>query len=182
MLNGVDSALLTSAPWLLLWGFLAVAAAWDLHHRRIPNVIPLSLACVGLAVNVWLRPLTAALFVSVGGLLVGFLLWLPPYLLRFAGAADLKLAAAVGVWLGPLGALRVSIYAALIGGVLALLWLLRSQGFLGSWVFLRMVPHWAPRVVARRSSALNVSVPYALAIAVGVALELVSGPLLGGPR
>lgn len=168
-----------SAP--LLWGSLGAAVAWDVAGRRIPNAVPLGLALAGLVVNLMFRPVAPALVVAVGGLLVGFCMWVPPYLLGWTGAADLKLVAAVGVWLGPLGVLRASLYAAAFGGALALIWLLRHQGFFGSWVFLRTLPQrlgWVTRV--RASASPGVSVPYAVAIAAGVALELFGPPFFGG--
>lgn len=174
MLNGVDPTLLSR---VLLFGFLGMAVAWDLHRRRIPNFIPVALASAGLGMNLWLWTLDAALLMSIGGLLVGSLLWLPPYMLRAAGAADLKLVAAVGVWLGPLGVLRASLYAALVGGVLALLWLWRSGGLLGIWVYLETALR-----TRRRNRTGRIPVPYAVAIAAGVALELVPLRVLGGLR
>lgn len=174
-------ALPTSVSAPVLWGGLGAAVAWDVAGRRIPNAISLGLALSGLAVNLMYRPLAPALFVSFGGLLVGFCIWVPPYLLRLTGAADLKLVAALGVWLGPLGVLRASLYAAAVGGVLALLWLWRSQGFIGSWVFLRALPQrWWSITGVRATASPGVSVPYAVAIAAGVALERFGPPLLGG--
>jgi prepilin peptidase CpaA len=170
----------TLTNWTLLipfFGLLAVAVVWDLHQRRIPNAIPLALVTFGLGANFWLQPVGPALLLTAGGLLAGFSFWLAPYLLRMVGAADLKLAAAVGAWLGPLGVVRVSVYAALAGGVLALITLMRSQGVFGSLVWLRTVP--IARGTPLRGSAMT-TLPYALAIAVGVVCELLGGRLLGG--
>ncbi len=172
-----------SQSWTLsipLFGFLAAAVVWDLYRRRIPNAIPLALAVLGLAANFVLRPVGPALLVSMGGLLVGFAFWLIPYLLRVAGAADLKLAAAVGVWLGPLGALRASFWAALAGGILAILWLLRYHGMLGGWVYLTATRRTRRRDERRGELKREISVPYALAIAAGVACELLGFDLPGG--
>lgn len=177
-----DLAGIGSVPGMLLWGLLATAVVSDLHQRRIPNLIPLSLAVAGLTVNLWLRPAGPALVGSGAGLLVGFVLWLPPYTLGFAGAADLKLAAALGVWLGPLSMLRASVLAALVGGALALLWLVRYRGLLGTWVFLQTLS-FTPlagndvRSGERTVSVSSASIPYALALAIGTGLE-VYGPSL----
>lgn len=173
---------LTPASWGLLWSLLGAAALWDLFRRRIPNLIPLTLALAGVAAQLWFRPAGIALLASLGGFAVGFVVWLPSYLLRFAGAADLKLAAAAGIWLGPLGALRASLFAALVGGVLALLWLWRSEGLVGAWVFLRTLPArvLGGTIALRTAVSSGASVPYALAIAAGVALELFGSVLSGG--
>jgi len=176
---GVGSAPLSPALLITLFGFLAAAVVWDLHHRRIPNPLPLALAAMGLVANLFLQSLGAALLTAVTGLLAGFVIWLLPYLLRMAGGADVKLAAAVGVWLGPLGVLRASIYAGLAGGVMALLMLLRYHGLLGSWVLLKTARH-AQGGIASAASPKVSTLPYAVALAIGVAFELLSFDLLGG--
>jgi prepilin peptidase CpaA len=144
----------------------------------------LILAAVGLGVSLWLRPLPLALLLSLSGFLVGGVVWLTPYLFRMVGAADLKLAAAVGIWLGPLAVLRVSFHAALIGGGMALLWLVWSRGALGSWVFVSTLPR-ALRVGGgnvRPPSMSPGTLPFAVALLIGVGLELLGVSLVGGVR
>jgi Flp pilus assembly protein protease CpaA len=97
VLNGVDPMLQRWSVAAMLLGLLAVGALWDIRGRRIPNLLLLRLAGVGLGASVWLRPLPTALLVSVGGFVVGGVVWVVPYPPRMAGAADLKLAAAVGI-------------------------------------------------------------------------------------
>lgn len=172
-----------SAPALVFFALLAVAAVWDLRERRVPNAVPLSLAVVGLAVNFWLWLPVHALLLSVGGLAVGALLWVPSYAFRLVGGADVKLAAAVGIWLGPWGVLRASIFAALAGGVIALLWLLKHRGVLGGWVYMKVLPS-AIRVRLSgggTTEPTGFTLPFALAIAVGASLQLANFKLqLGG--
>ena len=169
-------------PAIVLLALVAVGAIWDVHRRRIPNRRMLILAAVGLCVSLWLRPLPLALLLSLSGLLAGGVVWLTPYLFRMVGAADLKLAAAIGIWLGPLGVLRVSFDAALIGGGMALLWLVWSRGALGSWVFVTTLPR-ALRVGGgndRPPSAAPGTLPFAIAMLIGVGLELLGVSLVGG--
>lgn len=181
MFYGVGSTPLSPALLITLFGFLAAAVVWDLHHRRIPNPLPLTLAAIGLVANLWLQSFGAALLTAAVGLLTGFVLWLFPYLLRMVGGADVKLAAAVGVWLGPLGVLRASIYAALAGGILSVLWLLRHHGVLGSWVLIKTTRLARGSVAsATASSPASGTLPYAVALAIGVALELFGFGLLRG--
>lgn len=161
-------------PALVLFGLLAVAAVWDLRERRVPNAVPLAIAVVGLAVNFWLWLPVHALLLSAGGLAVGALLWVPSYAFRLVGGADVKLAIAVGIWLGPLGVLQASIFAALAGGVMALIWLLRRRGFLGGWVYMRVLPSAIKVRLAdgRGAEPTGFTLPFALAIAIGASLQL----------
>ena len=103
----------------LLVALVAVAAGFDLKSRRIPNWLVL----VGLVSSF----IVQILFNSSGsfsgfkawglGLLVGFGLFLPLYLLRAMGAGDVKLMAMVGAFLGPVSALGAVLTALVVGGV-----------------------------------------------------------------
>jgi len=97
---------------------LASIACWtDLRTRRIPNVLTFGAAAAGLAFHAFSGngPLTA-----LAGWFTGVLIFAPLFLLRGMGAGDLKLLGALGAWLGPLMALRIGLWSAVAGGVLAL--------------------------------------------------------------
>lgn len=184
ILDAVDPVLGTGFVPILLLVLVAVAAVWDIRRRRIPNSLLLVVASIGLAASVWLRPLPTALLLSVSGLLVGGVVWLVPYIMRMAGAADLKLVAAIGVWLGPLAVTRISVHAALIGGCMALLWLVWSRGLMGSWVFFTTLSS-PVRDEGREgppSTIVPSTLPFALAILIGVGFEVVGVSLVGGAR
>jgi prepilin peptidase CpaA len=106
------------APQLVLAAGLAIAVAIDVRIGRIPNVLTASMAAAGFAIAVMglgVTPAQAAL-----GLLVGLVVLLPGHMLGATGAGDVKLLAAIGSLVGPSLALRVCLYSALAGGVLAL--------------------------------------------------------------
>ena len=83
-------------------GLFIVAAAADLRHRRIPNVVPaLLLALFAIYAAAGGLPQTASpwqhLAIGAALLVVGFAL----YLSRQFGAGDAKLLAVAGLWVGP---------------------------------------------------------------------------------
>jgi prepilin peptidase CpaA len=114
------------------------AACWtDLRTRRIPNALVVSGAAAGLGLQAMLpagqglfaahaagaigAPAALAALALLG--LAGLLLWRA----RLFGAGDAKLLAAVGVYVGPAGALPLLLGTLVSGGALALLALMRRS-------------------------------------------------------
>jgi len=102
------------------------AAGWDLRRREVPDLIPCAvLACavvgrlLGSGAGGWLG--------LCGGLALGLLLTVPLFFLGGLGGGDVKLIAALGAVLGPLGLLSALFWTALAGGVLAILAALRGR-------------------------------------------------------
>lgn len=106
---------------VVLIGFLAVAAYVDLRWMVVPKKISLGLLAAGILVSLvrsvwlgvqdmplwalstgtwWLGLLDGLLFV-LAGFLFGFLLLLLMWMLGTCGGGDVKLFAGLGVWLGP---------------------------------------------------------------------------------
>jgi prepilin peptidase CpaA len=99
-------------------------AAIDLRTRRVPNVLTIPAAALGIllsAMGYVDLPMTLALM----GVALGGLLMLPGYVWGGTGAGDVKLFAAVGAFLGPHLVLKAFLYSAVAGGVLAVLVALR---------------------------------------------------------
>ena len=121
---------------------VAAIACWtDLRTRRIPNVLTFCAAGAGLAFHAFVSgsgPLTA-----IAGWFTGVLIFMPLFLLRGMGAGDLKLLGALGAWLGPLMAVRIGLWSALAGGVLAIVVALAhgyaEQALRNVWLLLT---HW----------------------------------------
>lgn len=88
--------------WLVLVLPLLLRLMWtDLTRRCISNVDVLLLMVLGACAAVAdVSPLQVALFEAASGATVAFAVLLPFYLLRWMGAGDVKLGAALGVWLG----------------------------------------------------------------------------------
>lgn len=98
---------------------LIVAAAWrDLRDRRIPNRLVFPGMLLALLLHV-LLPSGGGLLFALQGLGLGLLLMLPLYVLRAAGAGDVKLVAMVGGFLGVRDLLGALFCIFIIGGLLA---------------------------------------------------------------
>ena len=162
------SSTLAFAAGLLFTALLAAACVTDVRVRRIPNIVVLALAVSGLAYSAVAAPSPAAMLRGVATLGLGFAIWIPLYALGKLGAGDVKLFAAGSAWLAPIAVLNAALFTALAGGVLALVWLFRSQGALLAAVRLSQGPAALaqPLPVDARAAKL----PYGIAMAVGLSL------------
>jgi prepilin peptidase CpaA len=96
-----------------------IACLFDLRTKRIPNAVTFGGAAGALIY--WATAEGVSGFgVSVAGWLVGLALFLPVFLLGGLGAGDVKFLACLGAWIGPSQAAWTALYAALAGGVMAL--------------------------------------------------------------
>ena len=98
---------------------VAWAAATDWRSRRIPNWLTFSLALGGLAQSLAFGALCTP-GQSLTGFAVGFGLTFVLFALRAVQGGDVKLLAAVGAWVGPVGALQVFCVEAIVGAVMVL--------------------------------------------------------------
>jgi prepilin peptidase CpaA len=75
-------------------------ASWiDYAQRRVPNWLNLALIVVGFVVQGMFFG-TAGLTVAFWGMMTGFGLLIVPWMMHGMGAGDVKLMAAIGVWMG----------------------------------------------------------------------------------
>src|SRR5215510_10836941 len=84
--------------------FMALCALIDYRTKRIPNWLTMPAAILGLVYS-GLAPGGMGILWSLAGLAVGLSLLLLPWLLGGGGMGDVKMLAALGAWLGPLGIL-----------------------------------------------------------------------------
>lgn len=164
-------------PRIAVLSLLLIAAAIsDLRSRRIPNVLVLGGLLFGIAYNIALPPTPQTSFLfPFAGILVGFFIFLPLYLIRATGAGDVKLLAMIGAFLGPLATLNSAIATFIVGGVLALAYAIQRGtasrmvenlvvfmrlGVLGALAGSPSIPRLAPEKSAGR-------LPYAISIALG---------------
>lgn len=143
------------------------SALVDLWSRRVPNKLTLAVAVLGVtlaALGLSGLSLTAAL----GGLVVGLLVMLPGHVIGATGAGDVKLLAALGTLLGPVGILVAFLYSAIAGGALALIVAVRRRVLretVGRTAVL--VRTGGGNVAAIEGTSMNNRFAYAPAIAIG---------------
>jgi prepilin peptidase CpaA len=114
MYNSPDSIIIVS-----ILGIMAVAVCTDLRSRKIPNRLTYSAMVLMVAYYSMAYGLEGCWF-SLKGLLLGTGILFPVYLLGGMGAGDAKLMGVVGAALGVQGVITAFLFAALIGGVCAL--------------------------------------------------------------
>ncbi|WP_163559620.1 A24 family peptidase [Halomonas sp. NO4] len=109
-------------PQDLLFLLIGLAVMSDMTKRVIPNFLTLAGAAMGLLLQGVLEGLGGVL-AAIYGLLVGLAVFMPGYLMGFTGAGDAKLMAAVGTFLGPLGAFQAALASIIAGSIIALFYI-----------------------------------------------------------
>ena len=150
-------------------GLLLFAVVMDIRHRVIPNVACMGIVVLGVIASI-LSSGVAGLTSSVIGMAIGLVVLLPVYAFGRIGAGDVKLLAACGAYLGPIGLVNGTILAFLIGGLLGFYYILVSR-----------LPYLIPRMYAlfphSGPSHKKIELPYGVAIAGGSILSLWLTPL-----
>jgi prepilin peptidase CpaA len=140
-----------------------VALVTDVRSRTIPNWLTASTLLIGLAANTYLRGVDGTLS-SLEGAALGLAILLPFYIFRTMGAGDVKLLAAFGAVLGPQMLISVAVYAAVVGGIQAVI-VLQRVGRLS----LALHQMFFMRVLPAKSGA---KAPYAVALTSGLCIAL----------
>jgi len=179
----VGAGLMSSTP-LPVFGwaaaFLVFAVASDLRFHRIPNWLTLPALLAALLISPWAGGTSGPLQAAAGAAL-GLALLVGPYALGGMGAGDVKALMALGAWLGVEATLGAAVWAVIAGGTFGLA-LLALRGelapFARRWarmvsgvLTLRGVAYEAPAA----GSAASGGIPFAAAIAVGLAAQWYGG-------
>ena len=101
---------------------LLAASCWDVLRLRIPNVIPLALVVL-FGFRLLLGPGVPAPLDHVVAMTLALVVVLPLFALNMLGGGDVKLLAAVALWLGQGKVAALLILVGIVGGLFALLWL-----------------------------------------------------------
>lgn len=159
---------------ICLLGLLALAAASDLHSRRIPNWLIVTGLTMALATQCWLHGAAQGYSSWTLGVMTGAGLFLPLWLLRGMGAGDVKLMAMVGAFVGPELAFEIVLLTCTIGGIWALAVVvfrraLKSAGTNMLTILLSRGGQCGSLLETRKGAALPSvgSLPYGVAIALG---------------
>lgn len=153
---------------VIFTSLLVLAAVGDVRTRRIPNALVAVLAVLGIFYSASHPVSVSGAVRGVEGVATALACWLPFYVLGWLGAGDVKLFAAAGAWLGPARAVEGSIIAALLGALLAFMWMLRSRGVRNAVETLGIAAT-LPKILSEPASSAGQvrSLPYGMAIAVG---------------
>ena len=171
----------TIIEWTAVGSVAAVAAVCDVRTGRIPNALTFGAAAAGFMFSA-IHAGPSGLSTSLLGCVVGLGLFLPFFMLRGMGGGDVKLLAAIGAWLGPIGALQAALWASLAGGVLAVVVSI-SSGYLFDALrnLLAMVAVWrtvgpSPISGVTLAESRGPRLCYAVPIGIGALVALWVGP------
>jgi prepilin peptidase CpaA len=163
-----EGALWPHAEALTLAAILIAACVTDLRTRRIPNGLVLTGLLAGMSFAL-MDGGAGGLLRATEGAATGLLIWLPFWLLHMMGGGDVKLFAAGAAWLGPSGAVEAAMLAGLCGGVLSLLYVLNRYGLTHTMFRLAYGMQHPTLLREAAPSEWNRRMPYALAMAAGLA-------------
>ena len=168
---------------LFLTGFLLLACLFDVRSRRIPNGLSAGVLMCGATLALLGHGLDG-LWISAVGAFTAFAVMIPLYALRFMGAGDAKLMIALGTWSNASVIFATMIYTFLAGAVLAIGVMMVRGGWSSGYSNVRDLLHrvmlrlrGVPVQVVVSTENQTFRLPYALAIAAGVWLAHLRGPL-----
>jgi prepilin peptidase CpaA len=156
---------------VLVIGAGVAATVVDIRQRRVPNVLTMGIASVGLLLAMGGFG-TVTIGGALGGLALGLALLMPAHIFGATGAGDVKLLAAFGALLGPADVFDAFLRAAILGGVMALtvaLWRGRLRETLYGTAMLVTTRNQTAAALIEHPAANN-RFPYAPAIACGAVL------------
>lgn len=119
----MNAPLWVAVPAVLIAG---LAIQTDVTRRIIPNWLTFPGLLAAVAAHAWVDHTHGALLSLLGAVVAGGVL-IPGWLMRYMGAGDVKLMAALGAWVGFPLALYAVLGALIAGGVLAIVVAWRQQ-------------------------------------------------------
>jgi prepilin peptidase CpaA len=179
----VGAALFASSATCVLT-FLAALAVTDIGTHRIPNLLTVSAASLGVLLN-FRNAGGHGVLMSAAGMLTGLAIFLPFYFAKGFGAGDVKAMGAVGAFVGPHGAMLAAACTLIAGAICALTLLIvrRERAAIASlprrWAWQLFAAYSTGQPAPLVSASVSASddptrrrFPYGLAIACGTAFSL----------
>lgn len=173
------AALLWNPGTGVLVGLLLVAAWIDWRTFRIPNWLTAGGMMWGLAWSAMSgATVMDGLLAGLGGLALGFALFLPLWLIRVLGAGDVKLMAMVGAYLGAFATLKAVLIVWIVGGLAVVIFALTRRAMhrlasnmkdMAASMLIPGMPLWRPELAGTSIGKL----PYGVSISVGSVAFLV---------
>jgi prepilin peptidase CpaA len=159
---------------------LFICLITDIKSRKIFNIITIPSIIFGFIFNIYTSGFDGFLY-SGNGLLMGFGLLIIPFLLGGMGAGDVKLMGAIGALMGPNFVFYSFIYTALFGGVIALLIIIKTKGFINllKSIYFNMILFRSNlgSIIIPNERTSSISFPYGIAIVLGTLCQFVWGEL-----
>jgi prepilin peptidase CpaA len=186
----MEQSLFTELLLLTLILLILATTMVDLLQHRIPNLLCICVLGLGITMQSysagWEGAITAA-----SGSITGLLLFLPLYIFKGMGAGDVKLLASLGALFGPFNTLIAAAFALVIGGCLAMVYLLMRLFLFLDWgkavhvlksflTSIRLLAYTRQYFPPEHdiSELTSMRFPYALAIAGGALIVMAQQSLL----
>lgn len=106
---------------------LILAVKGDIKTRKIPNRLTVPFALIGLGFNA-ISNFPQGILTGAFGFVLGFFVFLLPYLMKGMGAGDVKLMAALGAITDWRTVLFIALFTALSGGIITIIIKARGGG------------------------------------------------------
>ena len=149
-----------------------LAARADVRTRRIPNHLTLPAIAIALASHLVLRG-PSGLADSATGMAIAGIALLPGWLMKWMGAGDVKLVAALGAWFGMPLAVVMLLLSLVAGGVCSLALAVRRRvvvkALQGAATLGTMALAQAGRPGGATAVTTGIRFPFALAVFAGAA-------------
>ena len=158
---------------IVLTAYLLAASYTDLTSHRIPNLLILSGIGSALLINILLEGMPG-LSNSLYGLLLGFLLLLPLYLLKGMAAGDIKLMATVGAFVGPKLIIAAVLSTLICGSIFGLVYIFAKNMDVGNRFITGINSYFVKNKHVDDNGSLSTanSFPYAPAIFAGTSVAI----------
>ncbi len=168
---------------ILIAVVVGIAIVTDVRSRRIPNSLTFSAFIAALIVRFAFQG-WAGLGLALMGAVIAPVILLIVHFGKGIGMGDLKLAAAVGAFFGPVAAVVAMLASAILGGLLAMALLMQRGQLLAEFfsLFLVGLPFLKRKKVSEAPADATRTVttmPYGVAIAIGSLTTLAGYAWLG---